>query len=104
MSNYQAQSAPQRRRINSISIAGILPYLSLALERLSNFLIKKLILGAKCQEKMKKSLALQRLGIVKICAALVSLLSPQSPTEAPPQYFALILENVKSARKKKTSA
>jgi hypothetical protein len=53
---------------------------------------------------MKKSLALQRLGIVKICAALVSLLSPQSPTEAPPQYFALILENVKSARKKKTSA
>lgn len=79
-SNVQLPGAISTTKENQLNFSRRhLPYLSLTLERLGNFLIKKLILGAKCQGKMKKSLALQRLGILKICAALVSHLSHQSP-------------------------
>lgn len=82
MSNYQAPSASKVESTQFQSKAFASPLTSFGMTR-CNFLIKKLILGAKCQEKMrKKSLALRSLGGFWIWAALVSYLSNQSPTEA----------------------
>lgn len=54
-SNVQLPGAISTAKENQLNFSRRhLPYLSLALERLGNFLIKKLILGAKCQGKMKK--------------------------------------------------
>lgn len=82
VSNYQAPSASKVESTQFQSQAFASPLTSFGMTH-CNFLIKKLILGVKCQEKMRKRrLLLWRLEGFWIWAALVSYLSNQSPTEA----------------------
>lgn len=102
MSNYQAQSA-QQRRINSISIAGICLTLTSS-RKTQQFSHQKANFRSKMSRKDEKEPGFAEVGnsknLCRICKPPVTSVT----MEASLQCFAVILGNVKPVGKAKTSA